>query len=165
MLGLDGALALLADVGVTNVELAGDYLGRSPRELRALVESHGIRIAGNHFGPRTMDGENLWYSEAGRSRILVEARELGLEHVGTGHYYNVPLTVDGFRRFACDLNIWGRAASAAGMKFYFHNHDGEFTRFDGRTSQYGVDQLHVPGQPGFLTGEPARASSDSSDAR
>jgi sugar phosphate isomerase/epimerase len=79
-----------------------------------------------------MDGENGWYDESGRDQIFAEARELGLEYVGTGHYYNVPLTVEGFRQFARTLNTWGAAASAADLKFYYHNHDGEFTRIDGR---------------------------------
>ena len=37
-----------------------------------------------------------------------------------------------FTQFAKTLNTWGAAAARAGLKFYFHNHDGEFTRFDGR---------------------------------
>ncbi|MEZ4417214.1 MAG: sugar phosphate isomerase/epimerase [Gemmatimonadota bacterium] len=131
-LGLEGTLELLSDVGITGIELAGDFLGHTPGALRALAAQHGIQIVGNHFGPRTMDGANPWYDEAGRSQIFAEATELGLEYVGTGHYYNVPLTSDGFRAFAATLNAWGAAASAAGLKFYFHNHDAEFTRVAGR---------------------------------
>ncbi|MEZ4702542.1 MAG: sugar phosphate isomerase/epimerase [Rhodothermales bacterium] len=132
MLGFEGALALLRDIGVENVELAGVFMGHTPAELRAMAARYNIHIAGNHFGPRTMDGENAWYDEAGRAAIFADARALGLEFVGTGHYYNVPLTVDGFRQFARTLNTWGRAASEAGLSFYYHSHDGEFTRFDGK---------------------------------
>ena len=132
MLGLEGTLELLRDVGVSNIELAGDFMGHSPRVLRELALQYGVRIVGNHFGPRSMDGENRWYDESGRREIFAEARGLGLEYVGTGHYYNVPLTAEGFRQFAQSLNSWGAAASAADLKFYYHNHDGEFTRFDGR---------------------------------
>lgn len=131
-LGLEDTLAVMRDVGVARLELPGAFYGRDPADLRELVQRYGMRISGNHFGPRSMDGENRWYSESGRRQIFAEARDLGLEYVGTGHYYNVPLTVDGFRSFAQNLTAWGAHAADAGMKFYFHNHDGEFTRFDGR---------------------------------
>lgn len=132
MLGVEGTMELIRDVGISNIELAGSFMGRSPQDLRDLAAKYDIRIAGNHFGPRTMDGENPWYDDAGRAAIFADARELGLEFVGTGHYYNVPLTVEGFKQFAHTLNAWGKAASAAGLNFYYHNHDGEFTRFGGR---------------------------------
>ena len=132
MLGLEGTLELLRDVGISNIELPGTFLGRSPRALRELAAEYGVRIAGNHFGPRSMNGENRWYDDSGRAEIFREAKELGLQYVGTGHYYNVPLTVDGFRQFAQKLNTWGADASAADLKFYYHNHDGEFTRIGGR---------------------------------
>ncbi|MDZ4701321.1 MAG: sugar phosphate isomerase/epimerase [Rhodothermales bacterium] len=132
MLGFEGAFELLQDIGVTNVELAGLFMGQTPAELRKMAARYGIDIAGNHFGPRTMDGANPWYDAAGRAAIFADARALGLEFVGTGHYYNVPLTVDGFRQFAQTLNVWGKAASEVGLKFYYHNHDGEFARYNGR---------------------------------
>jgi len=130
-LGLEDTMRLLADAGIALVEVGGDYIGRAPREFRAIVEAAGLQVAGNHFGPRTMDGENKWYSEA-REEIFEESKVLGLKWTGTGHYYNVPLTVEGFTDFAKNLNIWGDAANKHGLKFYYHNHDGEFTRYDGR---------------------------------
>jgi len=130
-LGLANTLELLADAGIAQIELAGDYLGLTATELRMMVEDYGLVITGNHFGPRSMTAENRWYTNR-RSEIFAEAKALGLEFVGTGHYYNIPLTVDGFREFAKTLNIWGEDATASGLKFYFHNHDGEFTQFDNK---------------------------------
>jgi len=128
-LGVEGTLELLQDVGITKIELAGNFLGYQPQALGQLTKRYGIQIVGNHFGPRTMDGENWWYDDAKRDYFFSEANALGLEYIGTGHYYNVPLTIDGFKRFAQNLNVWGAAASKAGLKFYYHNHDGEFSRF------------------------------------
>lgn len=130
-LGLEDTMALLADAGVASIEVGGDYIGRTPQEFRKIVEASGMTIIGNHFGPRTMDGENAWYSDA-REAIFEESKVFGLTMTGTGHYYNVPLTVDGFTEFAKNLNIWGEAAKKHGLTFYFHNHDGEFTRFDNK---------------------------------
>ncbi|WP_136683830.1 sugar phosphate isomerase/epimerase family protein [Falsirhodobacter xinxiangensis] len=131
-LGLEDTLSVLADAGIAQIEIGGDFLGRTPAEFRKLVEDRGMRVASNHFGPRTMDGENPWYSEEGRAQCFATAKELGLDHCGTAHYYNVPLTVEGFTEFAANMNIWGEHARANGLKFFFHNHNGEFTRFDGK---------------------------------
>ena len=130
-LGVAQTLELVADAGIAQIELAGDYLGMAPAELRTFIEGFGLKVGGNHFGPRSMTAENRWYSDR-RSEIFTEAQALGLEFVGTGHYYNVPLTVEGFKTFAETLNTWGQDAAANGLKFYFHNHDSEFTRFDSR---------------------------------
>lgn len=131
-LGLADTLELLADAGIAQIELAGSYYGMTAPGIRKIVADHGLVIGGNHFGPRSMTAENRWYTDQ-RSEVFAEAQALGLEFVGTGHYYNVPLTVEGFRTFAVTLNTWGRDASNHGLKFYFHNHDGEFTRFGNRT--------------------------------
>jgi sugar phosphate isomerase/epimerase len=131
-LDLPGTLEILADAGIAEVELAGDYDGRTPREVRRLVESFGLTIAGNHFGPRTMV-QNTWYDRAERARIFEESHTLGLRQVGTGHSYVAPLTVDGYKEMAAAFNQWGEEAVRDGFDFfYFHNHDLEFTVVDGR---------------------------------
>ena len=73
MLGLENGLELVQDVGISNLEVAGIFWGRTPQELRELAAQHGIRIAGNHFGPRSMAGENPWYDESGRAEIFKQA--------------------------------------------------------------------------------------------
>ncbi len=131
-LGLADTMSMLADAGVAQIEIGGDFLGLTPAEFRKLIEDRGMRVASNHFGPRTMDGDNPWYSAEGREQCFATAKELGLDHCGTAHYYNVPLTVEGFTEFAANMNIWGEHAQKNGLKFFFHNHNGEFTRFDGK---------------------------------
>lgn len=131
-LGLEDTLTLLADAGVAQIEIGGNFMGRSPAEFRALVEDRGMRVASNHFGPRTRDSENPWYSVEGREQCFAVAKELGFDLCGTAHYYDVPLTVDGFTEFARNMNIWGEHAKENGLTFFFHNHNGEFTRFDNK---------------------------------
>ncbi|WP_198143109.1 sugar phosphate isomerase/epimerase [Paracoccus sp. 228] len=131
-LGLADTLSLLAEAGIAQIEIGGQLLGQTPAEFRKLVEDRGMRVASNHFGPRTMEGDNPWYSAEGREQNFAVAKELGLDHCGTGHYYNVPLTVGGFTEFAANMNIWGEHAQENGLKFFFHNHNAEFTRFDGK---------------------------------
>ncbi|WP_418606482.1 hypothetical protein [Georgenia sp. SUBG003] len=66
--------------GIAQIELAGDYYGRTPAQVRALVESFGMRVTSNHFGPRSMI-QNIWYDAGERARIFEEAHALGLPDV------------------------------------------------------------------------------------
>jgi sugar phosphate isomerase/epimerase len=131
-LDMPGTFEVLADAGVAEIELGGDYDNRTPAQVRALAESYGLRVAGNHFGPRQII-RNTWYDPAERAKIFAEAHALGLEMVGTGHSYDAPRTVDGYKAMAQAFNEWGADARRNGFKgFYFHNHDVEFTLVNGR---------------------------------
>ncbi|MFE2941705.1 sugar phosphate isomerase/epimerase family protein [Streptomyces sp. NPDC059255] len=130
-LDLSRTFEMLADAGYAEFEIGGDYDGRTPAQLRKLADAHGLKVAGNHFGPRGMV-ENIWYDPKERARIYEEAHALGLKAVGTGHSYTAPRTVDGYKRMAAAFNVWGREAVRNGFDyFYFHNHDVEFTLVDG----------------------------------
>lgn len=132
MLDMPGTFAMLADAGYTEFEIAGDYDGRTPQQVRELATTHGLKVAGNHFGPRTMV-QNIWYDPDERARIHEEAHTLGLRAVGTGHSYTAPRTVDGYKEMAAAFNVWGEEAVRNGFEyFYFHNHDVEFTLVDGK---------------------------------
>jgi sugar phosphate isomerase/epimerase len=131
-LDMAGTFEILADAGYAELEIGGDYDGRTPAEVRRLADAAGLKIAGNHFGPRAIV-QNTWYDAGERARIFEEAHALGLEQVGTGHSYTAPLTVDGYKEMAEAFNTWGEDARRNGFRyFYFHNHDQEFTIVDGR---------------------------------
>jgi sugar phosphate isomerase/epimerase len=131
-LDMPGAFQVLADAGYAEVEIGGDYDGRTAQQVREIADAYGLKIAGNHFGPRAIV-QNIWYDPGERARIFQEAHALGLEQVGTGHSYTAPLTVDGYKEMAEAFNVWGEDARRNGFKyFYFHNHDTEFTLVDGR---------------------------------
>jgi sugar phosphate isomerase/epimerase len=72
-------------------------------------------------------------------QVLDDAEEIGLPYIGTasspGQRYGE--TVDGYRRAAEDFNSFGEAARARGMRFYQHNHSGEFA-VEGGTRLYDV---------------------------
>ncbi|MEV6587331.1 sugar phosphate isomerase/epimerase family protein [Streptomyces acidicola] len=130
-LDMSGTFEMLADAGYAEFEIGGDYDGRTPAQVRKLADAHGLKIAGNHFGPRGMV-QNIWYDSEERARIYEEAHTLGLKAVGTGHSYTAPRTVDGYKRMAAAFNEWGGEAVRNGFDyFYFHNHDVEFTLVDG----------------------------------
>ena len=131
-LDMPGTFEVLRDAGYAELEFGGDYDGRTPTEARRLAESYGLRVASNHFGPRTLI-QNTWYDPAERARFFEEAHALGLEAIGTGHSYIAPRTVEGYREMAAAFNVWGQDAVRNGFRyFFFHNHDVEFTIVNGR---------------------------------
>ena len=118
-----GTLARVAAIGYREVEFAG-YFGKDPREVRALLERHGLTAPAAHVGPGAGDE---W-------RAALEAAQ------AIGHHYLVVAwipdaerrTLDDYRRFAERFNRAGEAARAAGMQFAYHNHDFEFVPLQGR---------------------------------
>ena len=131
-LDMPGTFEVLADAGYATVELGGDYDGRTPAQVKQIADAYGLRIVGNHFGPRAIV-QNTWYDPNERAKIFAEAHALGLEVVGTGHSYTAPRTVDGYKAMAEAFNVWGEDARRNGFRyFYFHNHDVEFTLVDGK---------------------------------
>jgi sugar phosphate isomerase/epimerase len=131
-LDMPGTFEVLVDAGYAEFEIGGDYDGRTPAEVRAIADAYGLRIAGNHFGPRALI-QNTWYDPSERARFFEEAHTLGFRQIGTGHSYIAPRTVDGYKEMAEAFNVWGEDAVRNGFRyFYFHNHDVEFTLVDGK---------------------------------
>ena len=58
--------------------------------------------------------------------MLDDAETLGLRFVGTANAPSSQNTVAAYQQAAANFNIYGEAAAARGMRFYQHNHDGEF---------------------------------------
>lgn len=137
---LELALEAVHDAGVRELELAGTYYDKTTPELKRIVESHGLRIVSNHFGPRTATGPNPWMSHDGRMQIFEDAQTLGrFPYVGTGSSYGFPgggfsgLTSDGIKAMAAVFNEAGEHAVREGFGgFFFHNHDAEFALDNGR---------------------------------
>jgi sugar phosphate isomerase/epimerase len=115
-LGYAALFEALASYGYDEIELFGGF---DAAEVRQLLDDNGLRGIGRHVG-YTSFLDDL-------EQVLDDAETLGLPYIGTannpGRYGN---TVDGYRQAAEDFNTFGAAAKARGMKWYQHNHDGEF---------------------------------------
>ncbi|MFN8590484.1 MAG: sugar phosphate isomerase/epimerase [Thermomicrobiales bacterium] len=113
-----GTLRQLAAGGVRAVELAG-FGGLSATALGALLQELHLRVAGAHIPAA------VW--EADPAPTLADLAALG------GEYAIVPVvseqrrgSLTAARTLAGDLNRWGQAARAAGLRFAYHHHAFEF---------------------------------------
>ncbi|MGI5214452.1 sugar phosphate isomerase/epimerase family protein [Plantactinospora sp. CA-290183] len=115
-------LPLLAGLGFKEIEFAG-YGNGTPTDadilaIRKILDDNGLKAVGSHVGFDALFGD--------LTRQLDIAQMLGMKHIGTA---NAP-TGSRYRadwRIAADrYNAVGGAAKARGLKFYQHNHDGEY---------------------------------------
>jgi len=119
---LEGTIARVATTGYREVEFAG-YFGKSPRDVRALLDHHGLASPSSHVSL----APDQW-------RAALEAAPV------VGHGYLVIAwipaeerrTLDDYKRWAERLNRAATEAKAAGLEFAYHNHDFEFAPLDGK---------------------------------
>ena len=121
-LGFRAVFERLSDIGYAEVEFAGYTQGQvgaiTPEEIRQLLDDNGLRAVGSHRG--IGDFANNMEQE------LDIAETLGMQHVGTAQAPTGDNTVAGYLAAAEQFNGFGAAARRRGLKFYQHNHDGEF---------------------------------------
>ncbi len=114
---LDRTLALVAEIGYREVEFAGLY-GRTPREMRAVLDGLGLRAASSHHGVNEV--RESW------GRALESAQELGQSLIVVPGIPGSERSAEGLRRIADDFTRAGHAAVEAGLRFGYHNHSWEF---------------------------------------
>jgi sugar phosphate isomerase/epimerase len=112
----------LARMGYEGVEFAGYNQGQvgpiTVEEIRQLLDDNGLRAVGTHVGL------NGWRNQL--ELELDRAEILGLRYAGTANAPTNVNTVAGYRAAAEEFNTIGAAARARGIRFYQHNHAGEF---------------------------------------
>ena len=134
----DRTLARVAEIGYQEVEFAG-YFGRGPAQVRAALARTGLAAPSAHV---PLGSESEW------AATLDMAREMGHQYVVLAWLPpEQRRTLDDYRRLAERLNRAGEAATAAGLRFAYHNHDFELTPLGGSVPYdlllAGTDASHV----------------------
>jgi sugar phosphate isomerase/epimerase len=124
----EGTLRALYGIGYRQIELAGIPPGHTAASLRALLDEVGIRAYSGHDG---WDVNN--FNEAAYRAQLERSVTLGQAQTGFA-WFPGPYTEAFFKTVAGQLNRAAAIASEYGLRFFYHNHDFEFTnkRADGR---------------------------------
>lgn len=121
---LPGTISQVADMGYQGVEFA-DYFGRSAKELRQILDDHGLEPCGTHIYLDDMLGDNVsktveFNQTLGNKNLIV--RWLDEDMVSTPEAFSK--TIDLFNQAVENVKPYG-------MRVGFHNHDAIFRRFDG----------------------------------
>lgn len=137
---VEGTLARIASTGYTEIEWWGNW-GRTPAQLRALLDSHGLRSPAAHIDPRDLERDRL-------PALLDAAAAMG--HKSLLVAWTPPeqrRSADDWKRVAETLNVAGTSAAAVDVRTGYHNHDFEFQRFG---DQSGFEILVDETDPNFV---------------
>jgi sugar phosphate isomerase/epimerase len=124
----DGSLAKVAAAGYKEVELAGfdfaggkvSYFGKTPKEMRAALDHHGLVAPSTHVNYASLAPENF-------PEVLEASKVLGHKYIVNPwveeEIRNQP---DGWKHVTETFNRVGETSKNAGFQFGYHNHWFEF---------------------------------------
>lgn len=134
-------LEKIAAIGFTDVEFFGydkqkEFWGYSPREIKKILKTHGLKSSSFHidFEPFLIEGD-----EQGFIKMCKVAKTIG------NRYVVVPWLQEQYRKLAKDyvvlaqkLNEAAALAKHMGLQLAYHNHDFEFQLVEGSSSGYDI---------------------------
>ncbi|MDP9349094.1 MAG: sugar phosphate isomerase/epimerase [Gemmatimonadota bacterium] len=122
---LPGVLRALSRIGFQGVELADEYFGHSPKEIRRMLDDNGLRALGNHVFLESLLGEQL--ERTVELNQTLGARDLIVRSLKKEQYASKDAVV----RLAGQLNEIAERLEPYAMRTGFHNHAEIFTRHGG----------------------------------
>ena len=140
---MDAAFAKIKSIGYDYVELAG-YFGRSPEEVRELLDKHGLIAISMHQGPH-----DFW---RGGQPTIDDLKTVGVKYCAIP-WYGVEEFKERFDETMDKFTELGKTFKENGIQLLYHNHDFEFRKIDG---EYILDKIYktIPAdvlQPEFDT--------------
>jgi sugar phosphate isomerase/epimerase len=130
----DGSLAKVAAVGYKEVELAGfafddgkvSYFGKTPQEMRAALDHHGLVAPSTHVNYKSLAPENF-------PKVLEASKVLGHQYIVNPWIdEEIRKQPDGWKQVTETFNRVGEASKKAGFQFGYHNHWFEFLPVAGK---------------------------------
>jgi len=123
----DGTIAAVRRIGYTDVELLWSFnnFGKSPAEVKAALQSEGLRAPSAHLSPTAI--------LVGWERRLEIARTLGHDYlIVPSLTADTSRTLDDWRDWADKFNAAGAVARRAGIWLAFHNEPDHVKPIDGQ---------------------------------
>lgn len=121
----------VGEIGYSFIEAAnyadGQFYGMDPIEFKTLVNNNGVEFLASHTG-KALPDSTTWDETMAWWDACIDA------HVAAGVTYIVqPFmcqkgygSVEDLKAYCDYFNIVGEKCSAKGIRFGYHNHDGEF---------------------------------------
>jgi sugar phosphate isomerase/epimerase len=134
----EGTLTALGEMGYDFVEAAGYrdgmFYGMEPAAFKQMVESSGMVFLGSHTGQNLPTEENWNDVMAWWDTAIAAHKAAGVEYIAQPFMSKEGYeSLDGLKRFCDYLNAVGERCNAQGIRFGYHNHDGEFKELEGQT--------------------------------
>jgi sugar phosphate isomerase/epimerase len=143
----EGTVAKLAAMGYKEVEPADPYNKMEPRQYKALLDKYKLKMFSTHSGVN--DGPDLEKQLEGQRLMGIKYTDIRAPRPAAApaggaaargqQQARPPQSVESVKRSCAQMNKYGAVLKKFGMKYYIHNHAGEFDLLDdGKTNQYDV---------------------------
>ncbi len=131
-----GTLTALGDMGYGFVEAAGYgdglFYGMDPIEFKDLVEANGMAFLGSHAGQDLPSEENWDQTMTWWDTAIAAHKAAGVEYIVQPSMSKEGYeSLEGLKRYCDYFNAVGEKCNAQGIRFGYHNHDGEFSELEG----------------------------------
>ena len=126
----------VGEMGYTFIEAAGYadglFYGMDPNEFSALVEDNGMKFLSSHTGQALPDSASwdstmAWWDECIDAHLAAGVKYIVQPWMGDEGYNSL----DGLKKYCNYFNAIGKKCSEKGIRFGYHNHDGEFSELEG----------------------------------
>ena len=137
---IKGIISKVAAIGYKEVETygysaKGGFWGLDAKAFDTLLKDNGIKAPSGHYDLEDfMSGK----SSDGLKSYIEAANIIGSEYITVPYLgAGIRKTADDYKKLSEKLNEGARICKASGLKFAYHNHDFEFTKF-GDTTGYEI---------------------------
>lgn len=125
-------------MGYSFIEAAGygdgKFYGMEPAAFKALVDSSGMTFLSSHTGQAVPDSANWEKTMAWWDAAIAAHKAAGVSYIVQPFMDSVGYTtLAGVQRYCDYFNAVGEKCNAAGIRFGYHNHSGEFAQVEGQT--------------------------------
>ncbi|MGE5393609.1 MAG: sugar phosphate isomerase/epimerase family protein [Candidatus Saccharibacteria bacterium] len=133
-----GTVKKIGAMGYSFVEAAGygdgKFYGMEPAAFKALVDSSGMVFLASHTGQAVPDSANWEKTMAWWDQAIAAHKAAGVTYIVQPFMDSVGYTtLAGVQRYCDYFNAVGEKCNAAGIRFGYHNHSGEFKEVEGQT--------------------------------
>jgi sugar phosphate isomerase/epimerase len=130
-----GTLAKVAAIGYKEVEPADPYNNMQPEQYKALLDKYHFKMFSTHAD--ATDGPGLEKELEGQAKMGL--KYTAVQPAPGKAPQHEQRTIATVKRRCEEMNKHGALLKKFGMKYYIHNHSGEFDVLDdGKTTEYDV---------------------------
>ena len=131
----EGTLARVAAIGYKEVEPADPYNHMQPEPYKALLDKYHVKMFSSHAD--ATDGPGLEKELEGQAKMGL--KYTAVQPAPGKARRHEQRSIESVKRRCAEMNKYGVLLKKFGMKYYVHNHSGEFDVLDdGKTTEYDI---------------------------
>lgn len=133
-----GTIQKIGAMGYKTVEAAnykdGQFYGMEPADFKALCDANGLNFLSSHVGQPAPDSTNWDATMEWWDKCIAAHKAAGVKYiVQPSMDHSAYESLARLQRYCDYFNAVGEKCNAAGIRFGYHNHTGEFKDIDGQT--------------------------------